>query len=538
MADLPELSDSTKRKLALQWSALLDTNRLTGEHFQWHERERDRLRRIAAQSPGPGPDWRNERAADETGIRQSVTVAEARFKDLSGEYWCRWLSSGDGYEAFVGWLEELKRRVSSEVASVWKGKSKPIDSWYERACGPAVEKTLAVLVKEGTNRARGAEMKRLETGAQPKDDSDKGAEAVPSIIGKLPKDTLVRMEAATAAFIAEYVPKLEREANKRGQLHDVELLRELVIHQFNLVARECMAVCASVEEFEAELHSDIARFVRYGLSQYRWLADPMLNELDTGFTFFVMRVNPWAEIPAEDRASAWHVGATIGEALSHAALKLRAEAWTRAAAGGFPKPAQAGTAEPSGEESSRTDAGPVVSGPHGNRADPTSSVRQRTPPEPVISRAEPFRFQVALSFPGGHRSRVERVAEALAASVGRERVLYDRWHEAEFARPNLDVYLAKLYHEQSLLLVFFLCAEYVQKDWCGLEWRAGRDLLKKDQNDRLMFLRLDREEIPGLYSIDGYLDITDMPDDQVADKILQRLALLVSKPAGPHRLSA
>jgi hypothetical protein len=100
------------------------------------------------------------------------------------------------------------------------------------------------------------------------------------------------------------------------------------------------------------------------------------------------------------------------------------------------------------------------------------------------------------------------------------------------------VYLAKLYHEQSLLLVFFLCAEYVQKDWCGLEWRAGRDLLKKDQNDRLMFLRLDREEIPGLYSIDGYLDITDMPDDQVADKILQRLALLVSKPAGPHRLSA
>ena len=179
MADLPELSNSTKRKLALQWSTLLDTNRLAGEHLHWHERERDRLQRIAAQSPGPGPDWRNERAADETGIPASVKVVEARFANLSGEYWPQWLSSGDGYEAFVGWLEELKGRVSSEIASVWKGKSKPIDCWYERACGPAVEKALAALVKDGTNRARGAEMKRLETGAQPKGDSRKDTEPFP-----------------------------------------------------------------------------------------------------------------------------------------------------------------------------------------------------------------------------------------------------------------------------------------------------------------------------------------------------------------------
>ena len=31
---------------------------------------------------------------------------------------------------------------------------------------------------------------------------------------------------------------------------------------------------------------------------------------------------------------------------------------------------------------------------------------------------------------------------------------------------------------QSELLVFFLCKEYQEKDWCGLEWRASRDLLK------------------------------------------------------------
>jgi hypothetical protein len=175
MADLPELSDSTKRKLALQWASLLDDNRLTGEHLQWHAQARDRLMRIAAQGPRGsrrgsecGLDWHNERAADETGIHPSVTVAEARFTDLSGEYSSLWLSSGGGYEAFAGWLEELKRRVSSEIASVWKGGSKPVDRWFERACGPAIEKALTALVNEGIRRARADELKRLERDAKAK----------------------------------------------------------------------------------------------------------------------------------------------------------------------------------------------------------------------------------------------------------------------------------------------------------------------------------------------------------------------------------
>ena len=51
------------------------------------------------------------------------------------------------------------------------------------------------------------------------------------------------------------------------------------------------------------------------------------------------------------------------------------------------------------------------------------------------------RFRVALSFPGEHRPRVEAIANLLANQLTRDRVLYDSWHSAEFARPNLDVYL-------------------------------------------------------------------------------------------------
>lgn len=254
---------------------------------------------------------------------------------------------------------------------------------------------------------------RTRAAAREAGESSKG-----TIIAKLPAETLVRMEAATAAFLADYLPKLEREANKGGPIHDAERLRELVIHQFNLVARECMAVCGSVQEFEAELRSDIAQFVRCGLSQYRWLADPMRKELDRGFALFVMGANPWAEIPEKDRASVWHVGAITGEALTHAALKLRAEAWTRAADGGFPEAKQAGAAEPSGNEPTRTETGPAVNPPDGNGVDRRAAVNAYI--EEVFSRTGKRITKTDIWKSARYKSRTE----------------FERWERNDLEHPN------------------------------------------------------------------------------------------------------
>lgn len=77
----------------------------------------------------------------------------------------------------------------------------------------------------------------------------------------------------------------------------------------------------------------------------------------------------------------------------------------------------------------------------------------------AVREPKPYRFEVALSFPGKHRELVQSVAEELAGTLGRDKVLYDQWYEAEFARPNLGVYLTDLYHTESRLLVFFLCQD-------------------------------------------------------------------------------
>ena len=142
------------------------------------------------------------------------------------------------------------------------------------------------------------------------------------------------------------------------------------------------------------------------------------------------------------------------------------------------------------------------------------------------------RFAIALSFPGEWRARVEAIAARLAARVGRARVLYDRYHEAEFARPSLDVYLQGLYHDETELNVVFLCKEYAQKEWCGLEWRAIRDLIKHHRED-VMLLRFDDATVVGVFSIDGYIDITSRPDEEVAALILERHAQHYS-PAPQH----
>ncbi len=97
---------------------------------------------------------------------------------------------------------------------------------------------------------------------------------------------------------------------------------------------------------------------------------------------------------------------------------------------------------------------------------------------------------VALSYAGEDRPQVGPLAEALALTWGRQRILYDQFHQAEFARPNLDVYLPQLYRDQADLIVVVLSPDYPRKMWCGLELRWIRQLILKGDAGRIMLLSL------------------------------------------------
>jgi TIR domain/NACHT domain len=135
-----------------------------------------------------------------------------------------------------------------------------------------------------------------------------------------------------------------------------------------------------------------------------------------------------------------------------------------------------------------------------------------------------WRYQVALSFAGEQRPFVNRIAAILAAALGQDQVFYDRFHEAELARPNLDLYLQSVYSEQSKLVVVFLGIDYEHKEWPGLEWRSVRDLVKRRSASQVMLVRLDDAPISGILGIDGFIEAQGRSPQQIADLILRRLS--------------
>jgi hypothetical protein len=134
------------------------------------------------------------------------------------------------------------------------------------------------------------------------------------------------------------------------------------------------------------------------------------------------------------------------------------------------------------------------------------------------------RFRIAFSFAGEKRDFVAEVAAILAQRFGK-RILYDKFHEAEFSRARLGRYLPKLYHDESDLVVVVNCPDYGEKEWCGLEWDAIFDLLKKRREADVMLCRFNSATVEGLYSDAGYIELDHKTPAEVATLILERLAL-------------
>ena len=140
-----------------------------------------------------------------------------------------------------------------------------------------------------------------------------------------------------------------------------------------------------------------------------------------------------------------------------------------------------------------------------------------------IGRVDEMLFKVALSFPGEKRAYVSEVGSELKKRLGKGAVFYDEDFKAQLARPNLDTLLQGIYLRNSSLVVVFLCVEYEKKDWCGLEWRAIRNIIKSKNDQAVMFMRFDNSEVSGVFSVDGYIELDELKPIEVARLIVERI---------------
>jgi len=134
-------------------------------------------------------------------------------------------------------------------------------------------------------------------------------------------------------------------------------------------------------------------------------------------------------------------------------------------------------------------------------------------------------FKVGLSFPGEVRDYVETIAAELERLIGPNSYFYDNNYVSQLARPQLDVLLQKIYGDNSELVVVFLCSDYQNKKWCGVEFRAIREIIMNKQHERVMFVRMDDGRVDGVFDTDGYVDGRKYSAADVARFIQQRVEL-------------
>ena len=135
------------------------------------------------------------------------------------------------------------------------------------------------------------------------------------------------------------------------------------------------------------------------------------------------------------------------------------------------------------------------------------------------------RFRIAFSFAGEKRDYVSKVAAILAKQFGEAAILYDKFHEAEFAVYDLGIRLPKLYGDQSDLIVPVLSAAYDAKRWTGWEWVHIYGLLTKADGYRVMPSRFEHAQADGLAPTAGFIELDHKTPEQFATLILERLAL-------------
>jgi hypothetical protein len=130
-------------------------------------------------------------------------------------------------------------------------------------------------------------------------------------------------------------------------------------------------------------------------------------------------------------------------------------------------------------------------------------------------------YDVALSFAGEDREYVEKVATSLQDSG--VTVFYDKFETVELWGKDLAAHLGKVYSEDSHFVVMFISKHYVEKAWPAHERQHALSRTLRGDTERILPVRLDGSEVPGLPSTIGYLDVRVLTPEKLAELIRQKL---------------
>jgi hypothetical protein len=130
-------------------------------------------------------------------------------------------------------------------------------------------------------------------------------------------------------------------------------------------------------------------------------------------------------------------------------------------------------------------------------------------------------YDVALSFAGEDRAYVDKVAERLK-ELGVS-VFYDRFEQVELWGKDLAEQLGRIYGKQSRFVAIFASRHYAAKAWPSHERQFALARHIAGEKNRILPVRFDATEIPGIASTIAYVDARVLTPEKLAELIRQKV---------------
>jgi hypothetical protein len=130
-------------------------------------------------------------------------------------------------------------------------------------------------------------------------------------------------------------------------------------------------------------------------------------------------------------------------------------------------------------------------------------------------------YDVALSFAGEDREYVEQVAAQLKSLD--VTVFYDGFEQVNLWGKDLAEHLGEVYSKDSRFVVIFASRFYAAKAWPNHEKQFALSRHLRGDKGRILPVRFDETEIPGIPPTLGYLDLRALAPIKLAELIRQKV---------------
>jgi hypothetical protein len=132
-----------------------------------------------------------------------------------------------------------------------------------------------------------------------------------------------------------------------------------------------------------------------------------------------------------------------------------------------------------------------------------------------------FEYDVAISFAREDWELIEKLTGELKNR--RIRVFYDTFEDSVLWSKSLHEYLSYLHGHLARVCLLVLSRHYAFKNWIDHERVTAQAKIIRDIDEFILPLRVDGTVIPGMKESIGYIPVTDVPIDRIAELILTRL---------------